>query len=156
MGIVYHHISPLNLETRDSLLSLNILAERAAIASMAFHAISPLQGKGYGYLDCEWDVVDEIKRSLNWAVFRGVKVRVKDALPNTFFPESVQREEVYLEKDKRKRVKKDGDGPLAGSTLPGPSWNWPFSLPPLEMKIFGLLSATLALTPRNKLSFSFS
>ena len=110
MGIVRLHITPLTPETTHSLLPPKVLADRAVVASMSFHTIPSFPEKSYGYLDCERDVANVIKKKLNGSLFRGVKVRVEDARPDTFVPGGVPSEEVEGEKEKRKRAKKDGDG----------------------------------------------
>ncbi|PUU77248.1 hypothetical protein B9Z19DRAFT_1128508 [Tuber borchii] len=70
---------------------------------MSFYAIPTFPEKSYGYLNCEQDVADGIKK-----LFRGVKVRVEDARPDTFVPRGIPHEEVKGEKDMRKHAKKDG------------------------------------------------
>ncbi|KAG0126686.1 hypothetical protein HOY82DRAFT_569486 [Tuber indicum] len=112
MGIVRLHITPLTPETMHSLLPPKVLANKAVIASMSFHTIPSFPEKSYGYLNCERDVADGIKKKLNGSLFRGVKVRVEDARPDTFVPGGVPDGGVEGKKEKRKRAKEgdDGDG----------------------------------------------
>jgi len=110
MGIVRLHITPLTPETTHSLLPPKILADKAVVASMSFHTIPSFPEKSYGYLNCERDVADGIKKKLNGSLFRGVRVRVEDARPDTFVPGGVPDEGVEGKKEKRKRAKKDSDG----------------------------------------------
>ena len=106
MGIVRLHITPLAVETRHSFLPPKVLTVRAAVASMSFHAV-----KCYGYLDCERDVADRIRKKMNRNLIRGVRVRVEDARPDTLGPRGVSNGEGFEgEKEKRKRAKGDADG----------------------------------------------
>jgi len=73
IGVVRHHIRPLNPETIHPLLQRNVLADRA-VGSMYFNAFPSFPEKGYGYLDCVRDVADGIKKKLNEGFFRRVKV----------------------------------------------------------------------------------
>ena len=84
MGIVRLHITPLAVETIHSFLPPKVLTDRAAVASMSFHAV-----KCYGYLDCERDVADRIRKKMNRNLIRGVRVRVEDARPDTLGPRGV-------------------------------------------------------------------
>ena len=110
MGIVRLYITRLAPETIHSLLALKVFGDRAVVASISLHAIPPFPEKSYGYLDCERDVADGIKKKRNRSILRGVKVRVEDSRPYTFVLRGVPSEEFEGEKEKRKRAKKDGDG----------------------------------------------
>ena len=61
---------------------------------MYFHVIPSFPEKSYGYLNCERDVADGIKKKLNGSLFRGIKVRFEDAQPDTLVPRGVSSEEV--------------------------------------------------------------
>ncbi|KAG0634482.1 hypothetical protein HOY80DRAFT_986203 [Tuber brumale] len=110
MGIVRLHITPLTPETTHSLLPPKVLADKAVIASMSFHIIPSFPEKSYGYLNCERDVADGIKKKLNGSLFRGVKVRVEDARPDAFVPGGAPGGGVEGKKEKRKRAKEEDDG----------------------------------------------
>ena len=80
--------------TIHSLLLSEVLTDRAAVASMSFHAISSFPEKSYGYLYWMREVADGMKKMLNGSLFRGVKVKVEDGEPDTFVPRGVPRDEV--------------------------------------------------------------
>ena len=69
MGIVRLHITQLAVETIHSFLLRKVLADRAAVACMSFHAIPSFPEKSYGYLDYERDVAEGIKKKLNGSLF---------------------------------------------------------------------------------------
>ena len=79
---------------------------------MSSYTIPSFPEKNYGYLEGERDVAERIKRKLNGSLFRGVKVRVEDAGPDTFVLGGIPREE---DEGGRARRGGGGDGNKAGS-----------------------------------------
>ncbi|KAH8145381.1 uncharacterized protein LAJ45_10664 [Morchella importuna] len=108
--------------------------------SLSYHTIQTFPENSYAFINLPKDQADKLKKRLNGSVFRGVKVRVEEARPETWatHPEpegnmedvesakSARKEE---KKEKRKRSKAEGepkvkkrkkgeDGILQGIELP--------------------------------------
>lgn len=138
-AIVRLHIVPLTPETTASLIPESVL-DKATRQSLSYHTIQTFPENSYAFINLPKDQADKLKKRLNGSVFRGVKVRVEEARPETWatHPEpegnmedvesakSARKEE---KKEKRKRSKAEGepkvkkrkkgeDGILQGIELP--------------------------------------
>lgn len=132
------HITPLTPETTASLLPQSVLDE-AARQTLSYHTVETFPENSYAFLNLPKDQAEKLKKKLNGSVFRGAKVRVSEARPETWkskpgepkmehvdMTEKKRREE---RREKRKSSKVDGepkikkrkkgeDGTLEGIELP--------------------------------------
>lgn len=133
------HIVPLTPETTASLIPESVL-DKAIGQSLSYHTIQTFPENSYAFINLPKDQADKLKKRLNGSVFRGVKVRVEEARPETWAThpepegnmedvESAKRARKEEKKEKMKRSKAEGepkvkkrkkgeDGILQGIELP--------------------------------------
>ncbi|KAI5794278.1 hypothetical protein DFH27DRAFT_654392 [Peziza echinospora] len=118
------HISPLTADTLKSLLPRSLFPTGTEYPPPAsFHTIETFPESPFGYVDVPNDVAEKIKKRLNGSVFRGTKIKVKDAHKRKWDPEAAP---VAVEEDvsdkKRKKNKKKEDKVYEGIELPDERW----------------------------------
>lgn len=118
------HITPLTAETAPALLPASLLTPEAR-ASISYHTLPAFPEKPFGYVDLPSDAAKELRKKLHNLMFRGVKVRVWDALPSTWenrLEEGKETEEERRERKRVKRAKKEAkkaeEGVVKGVQLP--------------------------------------
>ncbi|KAL7268405.1 hypothetical protein RUND412_008976 [Rhizina undulata] len=100
------HIAPLTPETTSALIPPTILDD-ATKKTISYHTIPTFPEKSYGFLNVSVEKAEKLKKKLNGLTFRGVKVRVDEARPETWKEKIEAPEEKQKEKKKRKR---EGEG----------------------------------------------
>lgn len=113
------HIVPLTPETTASLIPESVL-DKAIGQSLSYHTIQTFPENSYAFINLPKDQADKLKKRLNGSVFRGVKVRVEEARPETWAThpepegnmedvESAKRARKEEKKEKMKRSKAEGE-----------------------------------------------
>ncbi|KAI5837433.1 hypothetical protein DFP73DRAFT_568068 [Morchella snyderi] len=118
-AIVRLHIVPLTPETTTSLIPESVL-DKATRQTLSYHTIQTFPENSYAFINLPKDQADKLKKRLNGSVFRGVKVRVEEARPETWAnhpepegnmedAERTKRAGREEKKEKRKRSKAEGE-----------------------------------------------
>ncbi|KAL1876351.1 hypothetical protein VTK73DRAFT_9530 [Phialemonium thermophilum] len=72
------HITPLDPDLLKVVLSSSILPKAR---NLSYHSLETFPEKRYGFVDLPADDADKVKRKLNGAVLKGVKIRIEKARP---------------------------------------------------------------------------
>jgi len=110
------HITPLNAELLDRILPSS---SRTLATNVSLHSVQSFPDRGFGYVELPAVEADKLRKKLNGATLKGMKVRVEDARPEK--KRKVEVEEDEVERKDRKKVKKNKrkkeDGVLPGHEL---------------------------------------
>ncbi|KAK4133771.1 hypothetical protein BT67DRAFT_442695 [Trichocladium antarcticum] len=124
-GYIRLHVTPLDAELLKVVVSSALLPKARNIS---YHTLPTFPEKRYGFLELPKEDADKLKKKLNGAVLRGVKIRIEPARPSTIpapLAEAAMAkekapkratDEVRPKKDKTKKRKRDAEV-LAGAVL---------------------------------------
>ncbi|KAL2022040.1 hypothetical protein VTK56DRAFT_6280 [Thermocarpiscus australiensis] len=110
------HVSPLDPELLKVILSSALLPKARNIS---YHTIETFPEKRYGFLELPNDDADKLRKKLNGAVLKGVKIRIERARPSGI-PAPLGEEAMAKEKKERKekpKKRKRGAEELSGVVL---------------------------------------
>jgi hypothetical protein len=108
------HITPLTAETASS-----ILPAGTNLSSISYHTLPTFPDAPFAFVNLPVEAADKLKKKLKNAMFRGVKVRVEDARPETWKELVGETAEERRERKRVKREKKEKkQGLLEGVQLP--------------------------------------
>ncbi|KAK4149332.1 hypothetical protein C8A00DRAFT_18964 [Chaetomidium leptoderma] len=119
------HVTPLDAELLKVVLSSTLLPKARSIS---YHTIDTFPEKQYGFLELPFEDADKLRKKLNGAVLKGVKIRIEHArpsgIPAPLAEEAMAEEKIpqnaaeglLPRKDKRKKRKRDGEE-LSGAVL---------------------------------------
>ncbi|KAI1641842.1 hypothetical protein F4815DRAFT_277242 [Daldinia loculata] len=100
------HITPLD----ESLLSVVVPSSVLPRArNISYHTIETFPDKQYGFVDLPAADADKIKRKLNGAVLRGIKMRIEKAKPESIPEPTGAAGESEVKKDRKKKRKREID-----------------------------------------------
>lgn len=114
------HITPLDTDLLPVLLSSSVLP---LARNVSFHTLATFPEKRYGFIELPADDAEQLKRKLNGAVVKGLKLRVEKARPDRLRAPmgdaalardagdaKVRKEKTHkVKKDKSKKRKRHGD-----------------------------------------------
>ncbi|KAL2264475.1 hypothetical protein VTK26DRAFT_40 [Humicola hyalothermophila] len=112
------HVTPLDAELLKVILSATLLPKARNIS---YHAIETFPEKRYGFLELPNEDADKLRKKLNGAVLKGVKIRIERARPPgipTPLGEAAMAKDkaskkaddtVWAEKDRGKKRKRDAE-----------------------------------------------
>ncbi|KAK0662581.1 hypothetical protein QBC41DRAFT_329589 [Cercophora samala] len=112
------HVTPLDADLLKVILSSALLPKARNIS---YHTLETFPEKRYGYLELPTEDADKLKKKLNGATLRGVKIRIERAkpsrIPAPLGDEAMAKEKkdkrvkdgARTEKDKSKKRKRDKD-----------------------------------------------
>ena len=117
-GYVRLHVTPLDAELLKVVLSSALLPKARNIS---YHALATFPEKRYGFLELPNEDAEKLKKKLNGAVLKGVKIRIEPSRPSTIpapLAEAAMAKEkapkkaadgVQPKKDKNKKRKRDAE-----------------------------------------------
>ncbi|KAI0116692.1 hypothetical protein F4814DRAFT_413682 [Daldinia grandis] len=100
------HITPLDKSLLSVVVPSSVLPRARNIS---YHTIETFPDKQYGFVDLPAADADKIKRKLNGAVLRGIKMRVEKAKPERIPEPTGAAEESKVKKDGKKKRKREID-----------------------------------------------
>ncbi|KAA8909098.1 hypothetical protein FN846DRAFT_943414 [Sphaerosporella brunnea] len=106
------HITPLTAATASS-----ILPAGTDLATVSYHELPTFPEHSYGFVDLPAAAAEKLKKKLHGAMFRGVKVRVEEARPETWVKERDEEPKEERRERRREKKRKREDGVLEGMQL---------------------------------------
>ncbi|KAI5919605.1 hypothetical protein F4810DRAFT_686923 [Camillea tinctor] len=111
------HITPLDQSLLDVVIPFSVLPHARNIS---YHTVETFPEKRYGFVDLPIAHADKLKKKLNGAILKGVKMRVEKARPETI-PEprtAAAEDDAKIKKEKKKSKKrKREEGVVPGVEL---------------------------------------
>ncbi|KAA8895346.1 hypothetical protein FN846DRAFT_970084 [Sphaerosporella brunnea] len=106
------HITPLTAATASA-----ILPAGTDLATVSYHELPTFPEHSYGFVDLPAAAAEKLEKKLHGAMFRGVKVRVEEARPETWVKERDEEPKEERRERRREKKRKREDGVLEGMQL---------------------------------------